>query len=216
MASTRFRAAAKVRGVCCQFPACASVSAPCSIRSEIRPASPDLAARCKGVAPLLDVVAPGSAPASTSTCATSRLPSRAAMWRAVYRPMRVPALSLAPAYTSTSASSLSPVCAAQCKAVMPSPCAAFTSAPDLRRDRTASISPRIAASATGVSAVVIPIIRLRLPIRSSAFARRGRVATCVIGWPPLPITGGIRPCCLRSCACYHALNGGEASGRRST
>ena len=54
-----------------------------------------------------------------------------------------------PASRSASAS---PRVAAQCRAVMPSPCAAFTSAPCLSSARTRAVSPRMAASATGESA----------------------------------------------------------------
>src|SRR5690349_20561013 len=63
--------------------------------------------------------------------------------------MRVTDDVLAPANTSISASAASPRSAAQCNALMPSPCAAFTSAPSLISCCTALRSPRAAASATG-------------------------------------------------------------------
>src|SRR6185436_18921123 len=55
---------------------------------------------------------------------------------------------LAPAYNSVCASSASFFIAAQCSAVMPSPCAALTSAACLSSAFTASRSPSCAASAT--------------------------------------------------------------------
>src|SRR5690606_4005246 len=73
------------------------------------------------------------------------------MWSGVYRPIRVPASTFAPANRSRLAKSASPRSAAQCRAVIPSPCAAFTSAPERTSERTASRSPRWAASAMGAS-----------------------------------------------------------------
>ena len=65
--------------------------------------------------------------------------------------MRVVARVLAPAPSRSVVSGLSPFIAAQWSAVMPSPCAVFTSAPCLISAITAAASPRSAASATATS-----------------------------------------------------------------
>ncbi len=65
------------------------------------------------------------------------------------------ARTLAPANTNMFASSRSPLIAAQCSAVMPSPCAALTSAADFNSALTAALSPFMAASATGAVAALL-------------------------------------------------------------
>ena len=79
-----------------------------------------------------------------------------------------------------------PCSAAQCIAVMPSPCAALTSAPPASRARTAAMSPSIAASATGESAT------------RGAAAPKTRISAAQPRRPPgqarLPCCHGRHPC----------------------
>src|SRR4051812_33160038 len=124
---------------------------------------PWLAAKCRGVAPPDAVGAETFAPACASAFTVPARPAFAARCNGVYAPLRVVASSRAPAKINIWVSATSPLCAAQCSAVMPSPCAAFTSAPDLSRIRTDAVSPRIAASAIP-SAAKGPFATLRTTI----------------------------------------------------
>src|SRR5688572_2574985 len=83
-------------------------------------------------------------------------------------PSRVVARMFAPADNSICVSAVSPLVAAQCNAVMPSPCAAFTSAPFFSNALTAAASRAFAASATSVedaerlAVAMIAIAQIRL------------------------------------------------------
>ena len=96
-ASTRFCAAAKIRGVCPDSVSNAFTSAPWSRSSATRSALPDAAARCREVTPLFDVLAFTLAPALSSLSTTAVCPPLAATWSGVYWPIRVTALGFAPA-----------------------------------------------------------------------------------------------------------------------
>ena len=87
-----------------------------------------------------------SAPAFKSRSISRALPLIVASWSGV-TPSLVRAPARAPAFRSISAMSRSSRSTAQCSAVLPSVCAAFTSALRASAARTASRSPRIAASA---------------------------------------------------------------------
>src|SRR5262245_37587103 len=71
-------------------------------------------------------------------------------------PSRVVARMFAPADSSICTSAASPFVAAQWSAVMPSPCAAFTSAPFFNSVLTAAASRALAASATSDEDALTP------------------------------------------------------------
>ena len=146
--SPRSAAAAKMSGVWPHSDSRAFMSALWSTRAVTASALPEAAARCRAEAPLA-VATFGSLPAFRSALTTAALPARLAMCSGVYEPMRVTAVSLARDRTSKSVIATSERSAAQCSAVMPSPCAAFTSAFCSISFRIATMSPRIAASAIG-------------------------------------------------------------------
>ena len=124
------------------------MSAPRSISTFTASALPAAAANINAVVPF-DVLPLTSAPALMSGSITAALPFFAASRSGVYELMRVDAFTLAPAYSSVSAREASLRIAAQCSAVIPSACDALTSAACFNSDRTASLSPACAASATG-------------------------------------------------------------------
>ena len=83
MACARFRAAAKMSGVCFHSRSRASRSAPASASSRIASPLPDSAAKWSAVTPLLVVLACTSAPAASSASTTPAPPARLARWREV-------------------------------------------------------------------------------------------------------------------------------------
>src|SRR6187401_2753448 len=72
----------------------------------------------------------------------------------------------APADNSICVSAASPFDAAQCNAVMPSPCAPFTSAPLLSSALTAAASRAFAASATSVENALTTIAERKMHVRT--------------------------------------------------
>ncbi len=126
----------------------AFMSAPRSSSAFTPSGLPACAARWSGCTPVV-VTGFGLLPASSSRATTAPWPLELARCSGVYAPMRVSDSTVAPAYRSTLSVLRSPLSALQCSAVMPSPCAALTSAPSRSKVRTPSISPRMAASATG-------------------------------------------------------------------
>ncbi len=146
--AARFDAAANIAAVSSRTGSFALTLAPPSISSFTASVFPDADASISAVVPLL-VALFASAPDFSSGAMTDPLPFFAARMSGVYAPIRVVARTLAPANSSVWTRSASSFIAAQWSAVMPSPWAALTSAACFSSDRTASLLPCIAASATG-------------------------------------------------------------------
>src|SRR6266511_145062 len=151
MAATRSLPAANISAVRSITRSRALTSAPCCTSSRSASAFPAAAASISAVVPFLSA-ALASAPAASNEPMTAVCPFSAASSSGMVPSIRVAAFRFAPAPRSMSASSTSPRMAAQWRAVMPSPCAALTSAPSCSSAFTAAALPACAASATRVSA----------------------------------------------------------------
>src|SRR5215469_1368240 len=150
IAAPRLSAAANMRAVCPCEPSLAFTSAPCSTRTRTASGFPAAAAIIRAVVRCSSAEF-GSAPALSSNSVVAGFPFLQAIIRGVIAPTRVAAFTFAPAARSILVISASSLYAAQCSAVVPSPWAALTSAFCSIRERTASLLPCMAASASLLS-----------------------------------------------------------------
>src|SRR5688572_1157517 len=135
----------------------------------------------------------------------------AASWRGV-TPSRVRAVARAPALINRSARSRLSRSAAQWSAVVPSTCGTLTSALRAMAARTASRSPRIAASATSAAAARTVTAARRRKLRENSVVRLMRLlSVTVVGafGAAQPLDQALQFFVLQLCAalshvqCYH-------------